>query len=123
MADLMFSHDAGMQDGTGDWSYMKFLLKHMSVVAAIALLTHYLHSTCSKTQNIPSRQSTLSATSVSPTNTSLRPTKIKIFHLNGDKMLANRQKLGSSRRDLFQHLLAEDSENRPAAYTQGAAQL
>jgi len=33
MADLMFSHDAGMQDGTGDGSYMDFLHKYMSVVA------------------------------------------------------------------------------------------
>lgn len=33
MADLMFSHNAGMPDGTGGGSYMGFIHKYMSVIA------------------------------------------------------------------------------------------
>ena len=33
MADLTFSHDAGMQDGTGDGSYMEFIHKFMFILA------------------------------------------------------------------------------------------
>ena len=35
---------------------------------------------------------------------------LKEFRKKGDQMLENRQKLGSSRKDVFRHLLAEDSE-------------
>jgi hypothetical protein len=31
MADLSFAHDAGMQDGTGDNSYMDFVHKYIAL--------------------------------------------------------------------------------------------
>jgi cytochrome P450 family 628 len=37
---------------------------------------------------------------------------LKEFRLKGDKLLEERQKLGSSRKDIFRHLLAEDSETQ-----------
>lgn len=35
---------------------------------------------------------------------------VKSFRLRGEKLLADRQKFGSARKDIFGHLLAEDSE-------------
>jgi hypothetical protein len=41
MADLSFSVDAGMQDGTGDGSYMDFIHNFLSVAAVSAHQLNY----------------------------------------------------------------------------------
>lgn len=43
---------------------------------------------------------------------------LKEYKSWGDKLLEDRQKLGTSRKDIFRHLLAEDSETK-SSFTQG----
>jgi hypothetical protein len=40
MADLSFAHDAGMQDGTGDNSYMDFIHKYVALFSVSHLLLY-----------------------------------------------------------------------------------
>jgi cytochrome P450 len=44
--------------------------------------------------------------------------EVKTYRLKGEAMLAERQKFGSTKRDIFRHLLAEDSETG-SKFTQG----
>lgn len=86
MADLSFAHDAGMQDGKGDNEYMGFTHKYMFAVGVIAAL----RPLCQLLPLLP------------------EAADVKDFRVRGEVLLANRQKLGTSRKDIFSHLLSPD---------------
>ncbi|KAE9378959.1 cytochrome P450 [Stipitochalara longipes BDJ] len=87
MADLSFAHDAGMQDGKGDNEYMDFTHKYMWAVGVIAAL----RPLCQLLPLLP------------------EASDVRDFRLRGEALLAKRQKLGTSRKDIFRHLLYPDS--------------
>ncbi|APA13544.1 hypothetical protein sscle_11g083140 [Sclerotinia sclerotiorum 1980 UF-70] len=88
MADLSFSKHAGLQDGTGDNSYMSYIHKYMSFAAMIGAL-----------RNIAQLLAYIPETS-----------EIRKFREKGEAMLKERQERGSTYRDVFSYLLSVDSK-------------
>jgi len=88
MADICFSNDGGLQDGTGDTSYMDGIHAFVMSLSVIG----NLRNLCQLVPYIPA----------TPT--------VKTFRAKNAAMLAARQKLGTTKKDMFTHLLAEDSE-------------
>lgn len=88
MADLSFAHDSKMQEGKGDSFYMDFIHKYIAMVGLIGAL----RPLCQLLPYLP------------------ESSEVREFRLRGEALLAGRQKLGSDRKDLFRHLLAEDDE-------------
>lgn len=102
MADLSFAYDAGMQDGKGDNEYMDFTHKYMFAVGVrlLALTTYHPLILC---QIIGALRPLCQLLPLLPEASDVRD-----FRLRGEKLLADRQKLGTSRKDLFRHLLSPD---------------
>lgn len=88
MADLSFAHDSKMQKGKGDSFYMDFIHKYIAMVGLIGAL----RPLCQLLPYLP------------------ESSEVREFRLRGEALLAGRQSLGSDRKDLFRHLLAEDEE-------------
>ncbi|KAF7914358.1 uncharacterized protein EAF01_000764 [Botrytis porri] len=88
MADLSFSKHAGLQDGTGDNSYMSYVHKYMSFGVIIASL-----------RNIAQLLVYMPET-----------TDIRTFREKGEAMLMERQEHGSNYRDIFSYLLSADPD-------------
>ncbi|KAF7948150.1 uncharacterized protein EAE97_003561 [Botrytis byssoidea] len=86
MADLSFSKHAGLQDGTGDNSYMSYVHKYMSFAVIIASL-----------RNLAQLLTYMPETS-----------DIRMFREKGERMLMERQEHGSAYRDIFSYLLSAD---------------
>lgn len=88
MADLSFAHKSNLQGDEGAISYMAFIHKFVSLVGFLG----NLRPLCELLPYLP------------------QSSQVMELRRQGDSLLAGRQKLGSSRRDLFRHLLAEDEE-------------
>ncbi|KAI9651077.1 hypothetical protein NHQ30_001114 [Ciborinia camelliae] len=88
MADLSFSKHAGLQDGTGDNSYMSYIHKYMSFAGVAGSL-----------RNLAQLLAYIPETP-----------EIKIFREKGEAMLSERQERGSTYRDIFSYLLSADPE-------------
>ncbi|TGO19003.1 hypothetical protein BTUL_0006g00360 [Botrytis tulipae] len=88
MADLSFSKHAGLQDGTGDNSYMSYVHKYMSFAVIIASL-----------RNLAQLLTYMPETS-----------DIRMFREKGERMLMERQEHGSTYRDVFSYLLSADPD-------------
>ncbi|KAF7890487.1 hypothetical protein EAF00_008802 [Botryotinia globosa] len=88
MADLSFSKHAGLQDGTGDNSYMSYVHKYMSFAVIIASL-----------RNLAQLLTYMPETS-----------DIRMFREKGERMLMERQEHGSTYRDIFSYLLSADPD-------------
>ncbi|KAF5870852.1 putative benzoate 4-monooxygenase cytochrome p450 protein [Botrytis fragariae] len=86
MADLSFSKHAGLQDGTGDNSYMSYVHKYMSFAVIIASL-----------RNLAQLLTYMPETS-----------DVRMFRERGERMLMERQEHGSTYRDIFSYLLSAD---------------
>ncbi|KAG4441033.1 hypothetical protein IFR05_003488 [Cadophora sp. M221] len=89
MADLSFAHDAGMQSGTGDNTYMHFIHKYMSAAGVIAVLRNLSQLLIYLPESAD----------------------VKSFRLRGEALLSSRQRLGTTRNDIFSHLLGTDTES------------
>ncbi|KAI5776791.1 cytochrome P450 [Geopyxis carbonaria] len=90
MADLSFGlPNYGMQDGTGDSTYMGFINAYMRTLAIIGSLRNI----CQLVPYLPQD---------APTTEFKRKTSV---------MLKNRIAMGKTRKDIFSHLLGEDSES------------
>ncbi|PVH69841.1 cytochrome P450, partial [Cadophora sp. DSE1049] len=97
MADLSFAHDAGMQSGTGDNTYMHFIHKYMSAAGVIAVLRNLSQLLIYLPESAD----------------------VKSFRLRGEALLSARQQLGTTRKDIFSHLLGTDTEtSTPIKFTQ-----
>ncbi|KAF7854777.1 hypothetical protein EAF04_010345 [Stromatinia cepivora] len=88
MADLSFSKHAGLQDGTGDNSYMSFIHKYMSFAGIVGAL-----------RNLAQLLAYIPETY-----------EIRTFREKGETMLKERQERGSTYRDIFSYLLSADPE-------------
>ncbi|CAD6451908.1 7a9d94ff-9170-4066-ba75-deea6008af81 [Sclerotinia trifoliorum] len=88
MADLSFSKHAGLQDGTGDNSYMSHIHKYMSFASMIGAL----RNTAQLLAYIP------------------ETSEVRTFREKGETMLKERQERGSTYRDIFFYLLSADPE-------------
>ncbi|TAQ90512.1 hypothetical protein B7494_g1212 [Chlorociboria aeruginascens] len=86
--DIGFSYDMGMQDGTGDGAYMNFMHKYMAFAGIVGSLRNIAQLLAYIPEN----------------------TEVRSYRLNGENILARRQKLGSSRKDIVRHFLNEDSD-------------
>ncbi|TGO50103.1 hypothetical protein BOTNAR_0406g00050 [Botryotinia narcissicola] len=91
MADLSFSKHAGLQDGTGDNSYISYVHKYMS----FAVLTY--ERIIASLRNLAQLLTYMPETS-----------DIRMFREKGERMLMERQEHGSTYRDIFSYLLSAD---------------
>ncbi|PQE12876.1 hypothetical protein CJF30_00002750 [Rutstroemia sp. NJR-2017a BBW] len=89
MTDLGFSIHTGQQDGKGDGTYMSFIHRYMSFISVAGSL-----------RNLTQLLGLLPETE-----------DIRIFRKKGKAMLTQRQNFTSPQKDIFHHLLAEDSES------------
>ncbi|KAH7360828.1 cytochrome P450 [Rhexocercosporidium sp. MPI-PUGE-AT-0058] len=97
MADLSFAHDARMQSGTGDNTYMHFIHKYMSAAGVIAVLRNLSQLLIYLPESAD----------------------LKSFRLRGEALLSARQRLGTTRNDIFSHLLGTDTKtSTPIKFTQ-----
>ncbi|KAF7876990.1 uncharacterized protein EAF02_008210 [Botrytis sinoallii] len=87
MADLSFSKHAGLQDGTGDNSYMSYIHKYMTFAVIIGSL-----------RNLAQLLTYMPETS-----------DVRMFREKGETMLMERQERGSTYQDVFSYLLSADS--------------
>jgi cytochrome P450 len=102
MADLSFAYDAGMQDGKGDNEYMDFTHKYMFAIG-VCLLPLSAQKTLTQYQVIAALRPLCQLLPLLP-----ETPDVAAFRLRGEKLLADRQKLGTSRKDIFRHLLSPD---------------
>ncbi|TEY38627.1 hypothetical protein BOTCAL_0481g00020 [Botryotinia calthae] len=87
MADLSFSKHSGLQDGTGDNSYMSYVHKYLSFSVIIASLRNLAQLLIYVPETFD----------------------VRTFREKGEKMLMERQEHGSTYRDIFSYLLSADS--------------
>ncbi|EMR83706.1 hypothetical protein ACHAP3_003026 [Botrytis cinerea] len=88
MADLSFSKHSGLQDGTGDNSYMSYVHKYLSFSVIIASLRNLAQLLTYMPETFD----------------------VRTFREKGEKMLMERQEHGSTYRDIFSYLLSTDSD-------------
>ncbi|KAI5798943.1 cytochrome P450 [Geopyxis carbonaria] len=89
MADMAFGKTSGLQDGTGDASYLTFMSNYLKWQSPIASVRTF----CELVPYLPHSPAARS------------------FIRQGRAMLTDRQALGTSRADVFSHLLAEDTDS------------
>lgn len=104
MADLSFSKHAGLQDGTGDNSYMSYVHKYMSF-AVVGNYRLYMSSQLTHEQIIASLRNLAQLLTYMPETSDVR-----MFREKGERMLMERQEHGSTYRDIFSYLLSADPD-------------
>ncbi|KAL2074673.1 hypothetical protein VTL71DRAFT_8452 [Oculimacula yallundae] len=87
MADLAFANEAGLQAGTGDNQYIHFIHK---TLAAIGIFSCF-RNLAQLVKYIP------------------EVSDVKSFRVRGEALLAARQRLGTTRKDVFSHLIGSDT--------------